>query len=172
MQEYHVRWMIRRDMPEVLQVEQGSFPHPWSEEDFLKCLRTRNIIGMVAEEGEIVLGFMVYELHKTKLHILNFAVHPDHRGKGVARSMIRKLMSKLSSHRRVQLTLDIRESNLAGQLFLRKHDFKAVKPILRGYYEDTGEDAYTMQYTYTDLYQMPAQEEVPSVNRVFGQEAA
>ena len=31
---------------------------------------------MVAEQGEKVVGFMIYELHKAKLHILNFAVHP------------------------------------------------------------------------------------------------
>src|SRR5438045_6165199 len=75
----HIRWMIRRDMPEVLQTEQESFEYAWTEEDFLKCLRQRNCIGMVAEQGERVVGFMIYELHKAKLHILNFAVHPQYR---------------------------------------------------------------------------------------------
>src|SRR5213078_3611073 len=73
----HIRWMIRRDMPEVLQAEQESFEYAWTEEDFLKCLRQRNCIGMVAEHTEKVVGFMIYELHKSKLHILNFAVHPS-----------------------------------------------------------------------------------------------
>src|SRR5262245_38588077 len=72
----HIRWMIRRDMPEVLTTEQQSFEFAWSEEDFLRCLRQRNCIGMVAEQGEKVIGFMIYELHKSKLHIMNFAVHP------------------------------------------------------------------------------------------------
>jgi hypothetical protein len=67
----HIRWMIRRDMPEVLQTEQESFEFAWTEEDFLRCLRQRNCIGMVAEQGEKVVGFMIYELHKSKLHILN-----------------------------------------------------------------------------------------------------
>ena len=35
----HIRWMIRRDMPEVLQTEQESFEYAWTEEDFLRCLR-------------------------------------------------------------------------------------------------------------------------------------
>jgi len=43
----HIRWMIRRDMPEVLDIESGSFEFPWSEEDFIRCLRQRNCIGMV-----------------------------------------------------------------------------------------------------------------------------
>ena len=46
----HIRWMIRRDMPEVLAVEGESFEFPWCEEDFLRCLRQRNCIGMVAEQ--------------------------------------------------------------------------------------------------------------------------
>ena len=72
----HIRWMIRRDMPEVLQTEQESFEYSWTEEDFLRCLRQRNCIGMMAEQGEKVIGFMIYELHKSKLHIMNFAVLP------------------------------------------------------------------------------------------------
>ena len=87
----HIRWMIRRDMPEVLDIERASFEFPWSEEDFIRCLRQRNCIGMVAEHGERVVGFMIYELHKTRLHILNFAVAADVRRRGVGRQMIDKL---------------------------------------------------------------------------------
>src|SRR5438128_3858819 len=106
----HIRWMIRRDMPEVLQTEQASFEYAWTEEDFLKCLRQRNCIGMVAEFEERVVGFMIYELHKTKLHILNFAVHPKFRRTGIGEQMIEKLIGKLSSHRRTKITLTIRET--------------------------------------------------------------
>ena len=141
----HIRWMIRRDMPEVLQTEQESFEYAWTEEDFLRCLRQRNCIGMVAEQGEKVVGFMIYELHKSKLHILNFAVHPAHRRAGIGSQMVAKLISKLSSHRRTRITLEVRETNLAAQLFFQKQGFKAVR-VLRSYYEDTGEDAFLMQY--------------------------
>src|SRR5215213_10091464 len=102
----HIRWMIRRDMPEVLQTEQESFDYSWTEEDFLRCLRQRNCIGMVAEQGERVVGFMIYELHKQKLHILNFAVHPQCRRHGVGAQMVTKLIGKLSSHRRTRITLE------------------------------------------------------------------
>ena len=145
----HIRWMIRRDMPEVLQAEQLSFEYAWTEEDFLRCLRQRNCIGMVAEQGEKVVGFMIYELHKAKLHILNFAVHPSWRRSGVGNQMVLKLISKLSSHRRTRITLEVRETNLAAQLFFRKQDFRAMK-VLRAYYEDSGEDAFLMQYRLAD----------------------
>ena len=145
----HIRWMIRRDMPEVLQTEQDSFEYSWTEEDFLRCLRQRNCIGMVAEQGEKVVGFMIYELYKQKLHILNFAVHPAYRRLHVGSQMVAKLISKLSSHRRTRITLEVRETNLAAQLFFRLQGFKAVR-VLRKYYEDSGEDAFLMQYRLAD----------------------
>jgi ribosomal-protein-alanine N-acetyltransferase len=141
----HIRWMIRRDMPEVLNIEQQSFEYAWTEEDFLRCLRQRNCIGMVAEQGEKVIGFMIYELHKAKLHILNFAVSPAFRRFGVGSQMVGKLVGKLSSHRRTKITLEVRESNLSAQLFFRAQAFKAVR-VLRHYYEDSGEDAYLLNY--------------------------
>lgn len=143
----HIRWMIRRDMPEVLRIEQDSYDYPWSEEDFLRCLRQRNCIGMVAEHGEKVVGFMIYELHKTKLHILNFAVHVEHRKLRVGMQMVQKLISKLSSHRRNSITLEVRETSLVSQIFFRESGFRAVR-VAREFYEDTGEDAYVMQYRY------------------------
>jgi len=147
---YHIRWMIRRDMPEVLNIENGSFAQAWTEEDFLRCLRQRNCIGMVVERDEKVFGFMIYELHKTKLHILNFAVHPEHRRLKIGQAMVAKLISKLSSHRRSRISLEVRETNLAAQLFFSKQGFRATQ-VLRGYYEDTGEDAFTMVYQYRAL---------------------
>ena len=140
-----IRWLIRRDMHDVLTIERACSDHPWTEEDFLSCLRQRNCIGMVAEQGERVVGFMIYELHKAKLHILNFAVHPQYRRGGVGAQMVAKLISKLSSHRRTRITLEVRETNLPAQLFFRAQGFKAVR-VLRSFYEDSGEDAFLMQY--------------------------
>jgi ribosomal-protein-alanine N-acetyltransferase len=154
--------MIRRDMPEVLQTEQQSFEYAWTEEDFLRCLRQRNCIGMVAEQGEKVVGFMIYELHKAKLHILNFAVHPAWRRAGVGGQMVAKLISKLSSHRRTRITLEVRETNLPAQLFFSKQGFRAVR-VLRGYYEDSGEDAFVMQYQFADDLGDDAEE---AINRI------
>jgi ribosomal-protein-alanine N-acetyltransferase len=157
----HIRWMIRRDMPEVLQTEQESFEFSWTEEDFLRCLRQRNCIGMVAEQGERVVGFMIYELHKAKLHILNFAVHPQYRRAGVGAQLVAKLISKLSSHRRTRITLEVRETNLPAQLFFRSQGFKAVR-VLRAFYEDSGEDAFLMQYRLSE----DADDAEESVNRI------
>lgn len=145
----HIRWMIRRDMPEVLGIENSSFEFSWSEDDFIRCLRQRNCIGMVAEYDERVVGFMIYELHKDQLHVLNFAVRPDVRRRGVGRQMVEKLIGKLSQQRRTRVLLEIRETNLAAQVFFRNLGFMATT-VLRDYYDDTTEDAYVMQYRYRE----------------------
>ncbi len=143
----HIRWMIRRDMAEVLDIEQESFEFPWYEDDFIRCLRQRNCIGMVAEYGDRVVGFMIYELHKTRLHILNFAVASEYRHRDVGRQMAEKLISKLSSQRRTEISLEVRETNLPAQLFFKQLGFRATA-VMRSYYEDSPEDAYLMKYYY------------------------
>ena len=146
----HIRWMIRRDMPEVLAIENRSFEFPWSDEDFIRCLRQRNCIGMVAEYDERVVGFMIYELHKNRLHVLNFAVRPEFRRRGVGTAMMRKLIGKLSEQRRNRILLEIRETNLDAQIFFRECNFRAIS-VLRDFYEDNPEDAYLMQYRYRGI---------------------
>lgn len=143
----HIRWMIRRDMPAVLSIENQSFEYSWSEDDFIRCLRQRNCIGMVAERDDRIVGFMIYELHKTRLHVLNFAVANDCRRIGVGRTMVEKLLAKLSHDRRNRIMLEVRETNLEAQLFFKQLGFRAVS-VLRDFYEDTVEDAYLMQYRY------------------------
>src|SRR6188508_3290284 len=122
----HIRWMIRRDMAEVLEIERSAFEFPWFEEEFIRCLRQRNCIGMVAEHAERVVGFMIYELHKTRLHILNFAVASDVRRRNIGKQMMEKLIGKLSSQRRTRISLEVRETNLAAQVFFRANGFKAT----------------------------------------------
>ena len=157
----HIRWMIRRDMPEVLGIESGSFEFPWTEDDFIRCLRQRNCIGMVAEQDQCVVGFMIYELHKTRLHILNFAVHSEFRRSGVGLQMVQKLIGKLSPQRRTKILLEVRETNLSAQLFFRDTGFRATS-VLRDFYEDTIEDAYLMSFDY----RAQKSQEFLTVNRI------
>lgn len=153
-----IRWMIRRDMPEVLAIESANFEFPWDEDHFIRCLRQRNAMGMVAERvdsqiaaGQII-GYMVYELHKPYLHLLNLAVHSGNHHRGVGRALIRKLADKLHFQRRNKIKFEVRESNLDGLAFLKAMGFRALG-LLRNYYMDTDEnsveqhdDAILMQY--------------------------
>lgn len=144
----HTRWMIRRDMPEVVAIEAAT-PLPWSEEDYLRVLRVRNCIGMVAEgHRERIVGQMVYELRKYELAVLRFTVHPGLHRCGIASQMLAKLVGKLSTHRRRRIVANVREDALPAQLCLRSNGFRAVN-VLRGHEED-GATVYRMVYTLQD----------------------
>lgn len=141
-----IRWLIRRDMPEVLEIERLCFEFPWSDDDFMGCLRQRNCIGMVAEnDRRDIAGFMVYELHKSRLAILDFAVAPRFQRQGVGRAMMGRLTSKLSQQHRTEIVSEIRERNLDAQYFFREMGFKAIS-VVRSPYEDTDEDCYVFRY--------------------------
>lgn len=141
-----VRWMIRRDLPECLATERASFPQPWTEEDFLAALRRRNVIGMVAERGEKIVGYMLYELHKDRIGVLNFAVAPGARRFGVGSQMVAKLVAKLDGHRRGKVVACVREHNDAAIRFWAAVGFRATG-VLRNYYEEAGEDAIRFRYS-------------------------
>ena len=143
----NIRWLIRRDMPAVMGIENSCFEFTWSEDDFIRCMRQRNCIGMVAERDDQIVGFMIYALRKNRLHILNFAVHPDEQRSGVGKAMVCKLLGKLSHERRNRIMLEVRETNLDAQLFFSSLGFRAIS-VLRDFYDDTVEDAYLMQYRY------------------------
>lgn len=102
---------------------------------------------MIAERDDRVVGFMVYDLHKNRIHVHNFAVDPEFHRHGIGTQMVEKLESKLSQGKRTKLLLEVNETNLPAQLFFKHCGFKATN-TLRGHYDDTPEDAYIMQYNH------------------------
>ena len=141
----------------MLEIEQEAFEFPWSDDDFTRCMRQRNCIGMVAEMADSVVAFMIYELHRSRLHVLNFAVRRSHRRLGIGTQMMEKLVGKLTPERRSRVVLEVRERNLPAQLFFRTLGYRAIS-VLKDFYQDTTEDAYLMQYV---LPSAAAEESMP-----------
>lgn len=139
-----IRWLIRRDMDEVLRIEAESFGvNRWSEEEFLACLRQRNCIGVtIVRDYSEVLGFMIYELHKQKLIILNMAVQPVSRRQGFGRLAIDRLKVKLTQQRRTSVQAHVTEDNMNAHLFFSACGFRCEKTE-RG---DNGRDRLVFAY--------------------------
>ena len=133
----------------MLAIEEDSFNAPWTEEDFVKHLRNRNVIGMVAEVDQRVVGYMVYELNRTHLAILNIAVDPAFRRRGIGRQMIEKLAGKLRPTARTSLRLHVMEPNVAAQVFFRSCGLKAV--AIKDEWFETGETAYEMRLSVNEV---------------------
>ncbi len=145
----HVEWMVSRTMHEAIAIEAEAYEFPHTEDDFLRLLRERNSIGMVALSGGKVVGYVLYRLGTTGLHIVNLTVHPRFRRQSIGTQMIDKLIGKLSDGKRTELSATVRDHNDAGIRFLAAQGFYAVD-VARGYFEDTGEDAYAFTYRLSD----------------------
>jgi ribosomal-protein-alanine N-acetyltransferase len=135
-------------MPEVLTISQQCFREPWLEEDFIRCLRQRNCIGMVAEYDELIVGYMVYELCKKHLQLLTLAVAPECQRQSVGSQLVGKLKHKLTPQRRRAITTNVSERNLPGQLFFKACGFTATGAVEAD--EDDDETAYEFVYELGD----------------------
>ena|SRR6185369_2691455 len=121
--EVNIRWMIDRDIPEVLEIESHAPDFQWTEEVFRYHMRQRGVVCLVAEFGEKVVGFMVYALGSTTFGLFNIAVDPYWRRLKVGQQMIARLAGKLSKHRRTRIVMHAHEGNLDLHLFLRAMGF-------------------------------------------------
>jgi ribosomal-protein-alanine N-acetyltransferase len=141
----HIRWAIARDMPEILAIEELSFPLPWSGDDFIRVLRQRNAICRVAEVNERVVGYAVYEIHRRYMAVLNFAVHPTYRRWKVGTALMNALKERISPTRQNRLELTVGERNLDAQLFLRTMGLRAVSMVDEPW-EGWDEDGYLFEW--------------------------
>jgi len=123
--------MIMSNLPAVLQVEEDSFNEAdtWGEKRMLCVLHRRNVIGkLVVQDGRVV-GFMIYELHKSKLQLLKFAVAPAERRAGIGACMVANLVGRLSLGHRTRITLRVRETNKVAQRFFKAQGFNVVRTL-------------------------------------------
>ncbi len=144
----HLRFAILRDLAEILAIEADSFDYPWTEEDFVRQLRQRNAIAMVAEMDGRIAGYAVFALNAKHLTLLNIAVEAGWRRMGIGRQMIHKLAGKLHAQRRTDLRLHVMETNLGGQVFFRACGFRAV--AIKDAWFNTDEPAYEMELNVED----------------------
>lgn len=167
------RLMTAADLPRVLEIEGQSFRQPWDEERFLDVIGPRNGLKSVvfAVDGK-VLAYVVLQVDSQGLHILNLAVAPEVRRRGIAtlcltwiervaqvaaEVLCRPLDPAESTEaaddsaapgasqecQGTSIRLEVEESNLPAQLLYRKMGYRAVE-ILRNHYKVLGEDGYRM----------------------------
>lgn len=145
-----VRAMTRHDIQAAAAVDQACYEEAagWQERDFARCLEQNNLTsGLVAERGGRVAGFAIYQVAALdEFQLLNLAVHPDCRRKGVGRALVNKLKDGLRPGGRDRIVFEVRESNLPACQFFRSLEFKAVLPVLRGRYTDPDDDGYTFEF--------------------------
>jgi [ribosomal protein S18]-alanine N-acetyltransferase len=134
-----------RDLNAVEEIERTSYPTPWSRSMFAGELAKPSSIclGAVESEQEELVGYLIISRYVDAWHVMNIAVAPEYRRRGIARSLMERLFDVTSRDARRGYTLEVRVSNEAAIRLYEELGFKA-RGIRRAYYTDNREDALIM----------------------------
>jgi ribosomal-protein-alanine N-acetyltransferase len=117
-----IRPATEKDLDRVLEIDQLSFPTPWTYHCFKITLKD---IFFVIEQKEI-MGYLVACLCDLglKAEILRIAVHPDHRGKGIAKELIETMLQLLSKENVESVELEVNSANRGAVKLYEKFGFE------------------------------------------------
>lgn len=140
---FRTRFAAAADIPGLREVEVLSQPSPWSDLVFERELEVPHSSFWVVDESERIAGFLVFWVVYDEVHILNLAVHPDFRRRGVANSLLAALMKEAQENDMTSVTLEVRASNAAAQALYAGFGFDQIGRR-KGYYADNSEDALVL----------------------------
>jgi ribosomal-protein-alanine N-acetyltransferase len=127
----------------VLEIEQASFPQPYSRELFEEELSLDIASPQVVRLNSLVVGYIDYWTVKGEIHLINIAVDPAYRKLHIASFMMEHLIKDAQEKGAEKIFLDVRQSNAAAISLYEKFEFKKTG-IRRRYYSDNGENALVM----------------------------
>jgi ribosomal-protein-alanine N-acetyltransferase len=132
------------DLDTVEDIEQASYATPWSRSMFAAELRKPSSLALAAclETGELV-GYAFISRYVDAWHVMNVAVAPELRRRGIATALLERFFEVTSSDPRRGYTLEVRVSNTEAIRLYERLGFEA-RGIRRGYYTDNREDALIM----------------------------
>ncbi|MBI2345725.1 MAG: GNAT family N-acetyltransferase, partial [Deltaproteobacteria bacterium] len=82
------------DLPAVLAIETAAFPSPWTERMFLESIRSEHGMGWVARASDRIVGYIVFAVCADECDLLNIAVAPASRRRGIARSLMLAMIAE------------------------------------------------------------------------------
>ena len=145
MTELHYRRLELRDLGDIERIERRSYPTPWSRSMFASEIAKPSSICLGAFDAETdeLLGYLIISRYVDAWHVMNVAVEPAHRRRGIATALLDRLFDLTAGDGRRGYTLEVRVSNRHAIELYERLGFKA-RGIRRGYYTDNREDALIM----------------------------
>jgi ribosomal-protein-alanine N-acetyltransferase len=131
------------DLSAIEAIEQRAYPTPWSRSMFASELAKPTSICLGAFEGQELVGYVINSRYVDAWHVMNVAVEPEHRGRGIATALLERLFEVTRDDERRGYTLEVRVSNDHAIGLYEKLGFER-RGIRRGYYTDNREDALIM----------------------------
>jgi ribosomal-protein-alanine N-acetyltransferase len=146
--EITIDFMKKEDIDQVLAIEQTSFSMPWSGNLFLSEFRSPLVSTLMVSLSSTapkraVTGYIVFWLVADEMHILNLAVAPDSRRRGIARRLVLAGIKHARAKGARRAFLEVRASNIAAQKLYSSLGFMGTS-LRRDYYDSPVEDAVVM----------------------------
>ncbi len=139
-----IETMTSVHVAQVAELEKRCFSDPWSEKSVASELENDLACWLVALDGETVAGYVGSQTVLGETDMMNIAVHPDYRRKGIAQALVNALVDTLKSQGSRCLTLEVRASNEPAQKLYEKLGFSLIGKRPK-YYHNPKEDAYILR---------------------------
>lgn len=128
------------DLDELLVLERECFSAPWGREQYALGLEKGAFHVFGLKHGDRLAAYASFLVAAGEMEVLNIAVAPDYRRKGVARRLLGLVLGISGAMGAKKAFLEVREGNRAARALYEGAGFEQVG-LRRGYYPDTGEDA-------------------------------
>jgi ribosomal-protein-alanine N-acetyltransferase len=142
-----LRRLVLDDLEEIDEIERRAYPTPWSRSMFAGELSkpTSICLGAFEADGDdgVLIGYLIVSRYVDAWHVMNVAVDPPHRGRGVATMLLERLFELTVDDAHRGYTLEVRVSNATAVALYERLGFTA-RGLRRGYYTDNREDALIM----------------------------
>ncbi|MFC4116817.1 ribosomal protein S18-alanine N-acetyltransferase [Nonomuraea zeae] len=147
--------MTPADVNEVAEIEEASFPTPYTPQIFRDELRegwpacwwvVRHDDGRGGRGPAPIVAYIGYYLQRDRAHIAKIATHPGWRRRRLGEWLLLNTLLVAREQGAAYVSLEVRESNTAAQRLYFKWGFVQLRRF-RGYYEDTGEDGLILVFT-------------------------
>jgi ribosomal-protein-alanine N-acetyltransferase len=148
-QERETRWAPEvaplqfADLERVEKIERECYSLPWSRAMFAGELIKSSSICLGAFRLERAIGYLIVSLFVDDWHIMNLAVDPTWRRRGVAGLLLEDFLERSEGGRERGYTLEVRKSNAEAIRLYERFGF-TMSGVRRGYYVDDQEDALIM----------------------------
>ena len=141
---FSIRSLAYSDLPHVIAIERRSFPTPWSLAMFVLELSKPSGVCLAGVDDGKLGGYLVCSRYDQVWHLMNIAVDPAARRRGLATRMLEAMLDRAGID--ASYTLEVRTSNAPAIALYERFGFRAAGTRPR-YYHDTGEDALIMWRT-------------------------
>lgn len=129
---------------QITELEKICFSDPWSEKSIASELDNKLAFWLVATEGERVAGYIGSQTVMDETDMMNVAVHPDFRRRGIAEALVNGLVDALKTQGSHCLTLEVRASNAPAIALYEKLGFSEIGRR-KNYYRNPREDALILR---------------------------